>query len=149
MKPAGGCRTLRFALAISVIIGMAIGYTPTNLRKPQKKCFTSPPKGVSLVGMNSKRFSRIGDILPAVLKSVGLDQKLKERELLSLWPTVVGEEIAARTRAVNVDRGVLYVEVTHSAWLQELHFMEKQIYKRLREEAPDISFRRIRFTTGQ
>jgi predicted nucleic acid-binding Zn ribbon protein len=99
--------------------------------------------------MNRNRFSRIGDILPAVLKSVGLDKKLKERELLSLWPTVVGEEIAARTRAVRVDRGVLYVQVSHSAWLQELHFMEKEIFRKLRETAPDIEFHRIRFETGQ
>ncbi|MFQ5511358.1 MAG: DUF721 domain-containing protein [Candidatus Krumholzibacteriia bacterium] len=99
--------------------------------------------------MNHNRFSRIGDILPAVLKSVGLDKKLKERELLSLWPTVVGEEIAARTRAVRVERGVLHVEVRHSAWLQELYFMEKEIYGKLRERAPEIEFHRIHFGSGQ
>ena len=38
----------------------------------------------------NKRFARIGDILPAVLKSVGLDRKLKEREVLAAWPGVVG-----------------------------------------------------------
>jgi predicted nucleic acid-binding Zn ribbon protein len=99
--------------------------------------------------MNHNRFSRIGDILPAVLKSVGLDKKLKERELLSLWPTVVGAEIANRSRAVRVERGILYVQVDHSAWLQELHFMEKEIYRKLRESAPGIEFHRIRFGTGE
>ena len=98
--------------------------------------------------MKSRNYSRVGDILPAVLKSIGLDKRLKERELLELWPEVVGEGIASRTRAVRVERGVLYVEVMHSAWLQELHFMEKQIYRKLRNAAPDIEFKRIRFGTG-
>lgn len=98
--------------------------------------------------MNHNKFSRIGDILPAVLKSVGLDKKLKERELLSLWPEVVGTEIAARTRAVKVERGILYVQVNHSAWHQELHFMEKEIYRKMRKRAPEIEFYKIRFGTG-
>ena len=96
--------------------------------------------------MDRRGFSRIGDVLPAVLKSVGLDKKLKERELLSLWPSVVGEEIAARTEAIKIERGVLYVRVTHAAWLQELTFMESEIYKELRAAAPDdIEFHKIRF----
>ena len=99
--------------------------------------------------MRQKRFSRIGDILPAVLKSVGLDQKLKEREILSIWPTVVGPEIAARTEAMKIEKGVLYVYVEHPAWLQELHFMEKQICQKLRAKAPDIKLERIRFGTSK
>jgi len=98
--------------------------------------------------MSHKRFARVGDILPAVLKSIGLDQKLKEREILSIWPEVVGTEIAERTEAVRVDRGVLHVRVDHSAWVQELHFMEKALLKKLRERAPDIKLKRIRFGTS-
>ena len=92
----------------------------------------------------NKRFARIGDILPAVLKSVGLDRKLKEREVLAAWPGVVGPEIAARTEAVHIDEGVLHVKVDHGAWMQELHFMERELIGRLREVAPGIRLQRIR-----
>jgi hypothetical protein len=50
--------------------------------------------------MRPKRFARIGDILPAVLKSAGLEQKLRDQEILTIWPAVVGEEIAARTQCL-------------------------------------------------
>jgi predicted nucleic acid-binding Zn ribbon protein len=95
--------------------------------------------------MRPKRFARIGDILPAVLKSAGLEQKLRDQEILTIWPTVVGEEIAARTTAVKMDNGVLHIQVEHSAWLQELYFMEKEIIRKLKERAPHIECRKIRF----
>ena len=95
--------------------------------------------------MRPKRFARIGDILPAVLKSAGLEQKLRDQEVLTLWPSVVGEEIAARTKALKIDNGVLYVHVEHSVWLQELYFMESDILRKLKEKAPRIKCRKIRF----
>ena len=99
--------------------------------------------------MSQKRFARVGDLLPAVLKSIGLDRKLKQQEIISIWPEVVGAEIAARTQAYKVDKGVLFVRVDHSAWIQELHFMEKEILKKLKNRAPDIDIKRIRFGTGK
>jgi predicted nucleic acid-binding Zn ribbon protein len=97
--------------------------------------------------MMPRRFARIGDILPAVLKSVGLEQRLREQEILKVWPTAVGADIAARTRAVKMEKGVLFVQVEHGAWLQELHFMEREIIEKLRERAPGIKCRKIRFST--
>jgi len=95
--------------------------------------------------MKHTRFARIGEILPAVLKSVGLEQKLRDQEILKIWPSVVGEEIAARTTAVKIEKGVLHVQVEHGAWLQELHFMEKEILRKLKEKAPRIACNKIRF----
>ena len=95
--------------------------------------------------MNSKEFARIGDILPKILKAAGLDQKIRESEILTLWPEIVGEEVAQRTRAVKVDHGVLHVNVDHGAWMQELHFMEKDILRRLRARAPEVEIVKIRF----
>jgi predicted nucleic acid-binding Zn ribbon protein len=99
--------------------------------------------------MSQKRFSRVGDILPTVLKSFGLDRRLREQEILAIWPGVVGEEIAARTQPIKIERGVLYVCVEHSAWMQELHFMEKEILRKLKESAPDIELEHIRFGPGR
>lgn len=96
----------------------------------------------------NKRFSRVGDLLPAVLKSVGLEQRFREQELLALWPAIVGEQIAAHTRAVSVEKGVLFVHVDHGAWMQELYFKEKELVAKLREKAPQARLRRIRFGTA-
>jgi len=99
--------------------------------------------------MSHKRFARVGDILPTVLKSIGLDQRLREQEILAIWPEVVGEEVAARTQPFKIERGVLHVRVDHSTWMQELHFMEREILRKLKEKAPDIELVRIRFGSGK
>jgi len=96
-----------------------------------------------------RRFARVGDVLPAVLKRLGLDQKFKDQQILGLWPEVVGPQLAQRTRAMRIDRGVLFVHVTHGAWMQELHFMEAALVGRLRERAPGADLQRIRFTTKE
>lgn len=96
--------------------------------------------------MSQRRFTRVGDILPAILKSTGLDRKLKEREILELWPEAVGPEIASRTEPIGIDKGVLHVYVEHGAWRQELHFMANDIVQKLHVRAPDVELKRIRFT---
>ena len=74
--------------------------------------------------MTTRKLTRIGEVLPSVLKRLGLEQRFKEQAVLALWPDVVGAELASRTRATRIDKGVLYVYVDHGAWMQELHFIE-------------------------
>jgi predicted nucleic acid-binding Zn ribbon protein len=96
-----------------------------------------------------KRFARVGDLLPAVLKSVGLERKFREQEVVALWPMVVGEHIAARTRAVRMEKGVLFVHVDHGAWMQELHFKERELLAKMQEAAPAARLKRIRFRASK
>lgn len=96
--------------------------------------------------MAARRFSRIGDVLPSVLRSLGLEQRFRELQVVEAWPAVAGDEIAERTRADRLDDGVLYVYVDHGAWMQELRFIEKDLLGRLRERVPGVVLDRIRFS---
>ena len=98
--------------------------------------------------MADNKFTKIGDILPSILKAAGLDEKLREQKILSSWPEVVGEDVADRTEAVKIHNGVLYVHVSHSAWMQELHFIEKEIIEKLKAKTPDVELNQIRFSTS-
>ena len=80
------------------------------------------------------------------MRQIGLEQRFKEQQILSLWPTVVGDELASRARATKIDRGILYVQVDHGAWLQELHFIEKELIKKLHDCAPGVNIKKIRFS---
>ncbi len=97
--------------------------------------------------MAERKFTRLGELLPSILSKLGLDQRFKEQQVLNLWPTVVGEELAARTKATKVDRGVLYVHVDHGAWMQELHFIEKDLLRKLRARSPGVALKKIRFSS--
>jgi predicted nucleic acid-binding Zn ribbon protein len=97
--------------------------------------------------MSDRKFTKLGDLLPSILRGVGLEQRFKEQQVLTLWPTVVGEELAARTKATKIDRGVLFVHVDHGAWLQELHFIEKDLIEKLRALEPGVAIKKIRFSS--
>jgi|SRR5687767_4347909 predicted nucleic acid-binding Zn ribbon protein len=96
--------------------------------------------------MAPRSFSRVGDVLPAVLRDLGLQTRFNERQLVDKWATVVGPELAQRSRALRCENGTLVVRVDHGAWMQELHFIEKDLLTRLRAACPDVNLQRIRFT---
>ncbi|MGD8414520.1 MAG: DUF721 domain-containing protein [Candidatus Latescibacterota bacterium] len=97
--------------------------------------------------MAGRKFTKVGELLPSILSRLGLEQRFKEQKILALWPTIVGDELASRTQATRVDRGVLHVRVDHGAWMQELHFMEKELLRKLRAQAPGVKLKKIQFSS--
>jgi predicted nucleic acid-binding Zn ribbon protein len=97
--------------------------------------------------MTGRKFTRVGELLPSLLNKLGLEQRFKEQQILELWPAVAGEELASRTKATRFARGVLYVYVDHGAWMQELHFVEKELINKLSARAPGVAIKRIRFSS--
>ena len=73
---------------------------------------------------------RAGDILKAILAEGVLRSGHKYISLFGGWEDVVGEPLCDHTRAIDVQRGSLVVEVDHPGWFQMLQFREKQILRR-------------------
>jgi predicted nucleic acid-binding Zn ribbon protein len=96
--------------------------------------------------MTPRSFARIGEVLPTVLRDLGLQTRFRERQVVEMWPAVAGPELARRSRALRCENGTLVVHVDHGAWMQELHFIEKDLLARLRAACADVNLTRIRFT---
>lgn len=94
--------------------------------------------------MTRRSFARIGDVLPSVLRDLGLQKRFNERQLVERWADIVGPEISQRARATRYENGILFVRVDHGAWRQELHFIEKDLIRRLRAACPDVNVTKIR-----
>jgi predicted nucleic acid-binding Zn ribbon protein len=95
--------------------------------------------------MTRRSFARVGDFLPSVLNHLGLQKRFNERKVVEKWADVVGPELAQRSRATRFEKGTLFVHVEHGAWMQELHFMERELVRKLRAECPGVDLSRIRF----
>lgn len=65
--------------------------------------------------------------LQSLLKKYGLREKLEKRRYLRMWPAVVGRQVAAYTRPVNISRQKLTVEVNDSTWLYHLTLLKHKI----------------------
>jgi predicted nucleic acid-binding Zn ribbon protein len=58
------------------------------------------------------------------------------RQVLALWPQLVGEAVAQHSRPTKVYRGVLQVSVSSAAWAQTLTFERPLILKKLHAKLP-------------
>jgi len=87
----------------------------------------------------------IGDIIPTVLRKLGLDDRMDEARLVREWDGVVGGVLAGRSNPVSARDGVLLVEVRDSAWMQEFRFHQNSIIRKINERFPGLGIRTVRF----
>ena len=81
-----------------------------------------------------------------------LEQKLrsKPKEILELWPVVIGPAFAGMTRTEKFEDGVVYVKVGNSSLLSLLHSLSerKRLVEALRTYVPDVEIKDISFRIG-
>ncbi len=89
------------------------------------------------------------DILRRWLKENSLDTTLGRAQLESCWKDTVGEEVADRTRIVDLRGGTLVVEVDSAPLLGELSaYYREEIMSSLRQSEGFPNFQNIRFRAG-
>jgi predicted nucleic acid-binding Zn ribbon protein len=89
----------------------------------------------------------VSQLVPQVMKKLGLEQRLQQSQVFFLWPEIVGSDIAHHAQPVSLRNGLLVVAVDHPIWLQELSryhkpLMLQKVQERVGKKAVrDICFR--------
>ena len=76
---------------------------------------------------------RISDLIRQFVASNGKDELFRERKVLSIWPSVMGDYIANNTNSVSIKQGVLYVKVLNASLRFELNTSRSLIIKKLND----------------
>jgi predicted nucleic acid-binding Zn ribbon protein len=92
---------------------------------------------------------KLDKVLESVLAQHGLQDQVKRMEVLDLWAEIVGEHVAAVTRAKGVSDATLFVEVRTSAWLMELNMMKGDFLGRVNARLPETPLERIVFVLAE
>lgn len=83
------------------------------------------------------------------MKALGLQERLREAEVLDAWQQIVGEFIAAHSAPHRLRDGVLYVQVLQPTVHYELDRVWKpQILKKLKTRFGARVIREVRFRIG-
>lgn len=69
--------------------------------------------------------------MPRVLKSLELDERIKNHEIVEKWAEIVGEQIARHARAIGVDAENIFVTVDNPIWQGQLFLMKEKIIKKI------------------
>jgi predicted nucleic acid-binding Zn ribbon protein len=89
--------------------------------------------------MVGRAIKRKGELTPlhqalhSLLRSWGIDGKIRERQTVDFWSQIVGSRIAEETESLRVENGKIFVRVRSSSWKTELVFMKPDIIKRLNQ----------------
>jgi predicted nucleic acid-binding Zn ribbon protein len=87
----------------------------------------------------------ISTALESTLKELGIAHTLARYDVLTLWPDIVGEQIARVTKPERVDNGVLFVSVTTAAWRNELSMKRPAILKKISARVGKGAVKDVRF----
>jgi hypothetical protein len=94
------------------------------------------------------RLISIGEILFAAMKRRGMGAKIEENFLRKLWPQAVGDQIASKTQPDCFKNGILFVRTVSSVWVQQLHFMKREVLEKLNQLSGKQLVREIHFHVG-
>lgn len=91
----------------------------------------------------------VGDLLRQLLEERGWASGDPYSPLFARWPAVAGDALAAHSRLVEVEDGVLVVEVDHPGWLQMLSLQKQAVLEAARRAAPKARVTGLRGRVGR
>lgn len=75
----------------------------------------------------NKKYERIGETLPALLRSIESAYKDDGHRIWEVWDQAVGPELARRVQPHKFKNGLLTVAVEGASWLQQIVFLAPKI----------------------
>ncbi len=90
----------------------------------------------------------LGSLIPEILKTWKLDERLHEEELSSAWRETVGDFIAQHTAPDSLKRGVLTVRILQPTIHHTLMMEKGRLLKRMQERFGKDTVREVRFRHG-
>lgn len=95
--------------------------------------------------MRKSNTQPLGNVLREYIRSMNMEKKLKELDVVASWETLLGKTIAHYTSNIRLSNKVLYVEISSSVVKNELVMMREKIRQRLNEEAGEEMVEKIVF----
>lgn len=92
---------------------------------------------------------QIGSLLPGIIQKLERSVSNQSSLVFSLWPSVIGKELAPMTEVVSYGEGILVVKVKNSTLYSLLSQRDKpRIIQKLREKLPKTEFKNVIFKIG-
>lgn len=70
---------------------------------------------------------KISGLLSHLLQDQGWEKQLDLHSIFPRWQEIVGEEMAGYAQPLKIVKGVLWLEVSNSSWLQQLQYEKLEL----------------------
>lgn len=109
-------------------------------------------RGVDLTPLERMRENAArsaGQLVPHLVKSIRLEQRQGEAEIVRVWNHLIDPAIVAHAQPTGLNRGTLFVRVDSSPWLDEIvRYHRQEILTRLQHSFGRELIQRISFRVG-
>jgi len=91
----------------------------------------------------------IRSILERTLKGLELDGQVRAYSIWGAWKEIVGESVASQTQPRTIRNKILFVDVSHSTWIQQLQFLKTTLLEKINVFLGEPLIQDIRFHLGK
>jgi len=91
----------------------------------------------------------IRSVLENTLKSLEIDVPLKSYSILGAWNEIVGATVAAHSQPRSIRNRILFIDVIHSTWMQQLQFLKSTLLEKVNNFLGESLIQDIRFKLGK
>lgn len=88
-------------------------------------------------------------ILEKTIQSLEIDVPLKTYSILGAWSEIVGESVAAHSQPRAIRNRILFIDVTHPTWMQQLQFLKPTLLEKINTFLGESLIQDIRFKLGK
>jgi len=96
-----------------------------------------------------KKPQPIRSILEKTIRSLEIDVPLKTYSILGAWSEIVGESVAAHSQPHSIRNRILFVDVAHPTWMQQLQFLKPTLLEKVNTFLGESLIQDIRFKLGK
>jgi hypothetical protein len=91
----------------------------------------------------------IHSILEKTLRALEIDVPLKSYSIWGVWKEIVGESVALQTQPRAIRNRILFIDVSHSTWMQQLQFLKPTLLEKINSFLGEPHIQDIRFRLGK
>jgi hypothetical protein len=96
-----------------------------------------------------KKPQSLRSILEKTLKNLEIDIPLKTYSILGAWNEIVGESVGVQTQPRSIRNRILFIDVSHSTWMQQLQFLKPTLLEKVNSFLGEPLIQDIRFKLGK
>ena len=96
-----------------------------------------------------KKPQPIYSILEKTLKALEIDVPLKSYSIWGAWKELVGDSVALQTQPRAIRNRILFIDVSHSTWMQQLQFLKPTLLEKINNFLGEPLIQDIRFRLGK
>jgi len=95
--------------------------------------------------MDDSRIKSVSSLLTAFFDEGKLGEGRRYTTLFGSWARLAGQRLAAHSRILELEKGMLIVEAEHPGWIQLLQLQQSSILEAARRNFPELELRGILF----